>query len=257
MVIDFITTPIWKALGEETDRAVGAETDLKRNTFANAEYVAWVRNVLEKNDTNLMSEYNTKKNDISKKIKKVISMKMNKSLVTIDDELNEKEKNSLFEQGVLIEELYNDYKNLDDFYYDMILKKNLKASTTASDILYFIVNYPSYGYNVIKSVFKFDLEKDVEDKYKELRSLYYSPDKKIMDMFLVFMKDDLKQILINGYRFGNIDITEESFDEVNCGEIIKECDKLILKVKASNFKTPIENIRFIVNVKELKDAKRL
>ena len=40
MVIDFITTPIWKALGEETDRAVGAETDLKRNTFANAEYVA-------------------------------------------------------------------------------------------------------------------------------------------------------------------------------------------------------------------------
>ena len=78
-----------------------------------------------------------------------------------------------------------------------------------------------------------------------------------MDMFLVFMKDDLKQILINGYRFGNIDITEESFDEVNCGEIIKECDKLILKVKASNFKTPIENIRFIVNVKELKDAKRL
>ena len=40
MVIDFITTPIWKALGEETDRAVGAETDLKRNTFADAEYVA-------------------------------------------------------------------------------------------------------------------------------------------------------------------------------------------------------------------------
>ena len=40
MVIDFITTPIWKALGEETDRAVGAETDLKRNTFANAEYVS-------------------------------------------------------------------------------------------------------------------------------------------------------------------------------------------------------------------------
>ena len=39
MVIDFITTPIWKALGEETDRAVGAETALKRNTFANAEYV--------------------------------------------------------------------------------------------------------------------------------------------------------------------------------------------------------------------------
>ena len=40
MVIDFITTPIWKALGEETDRATNAETDLKRNTFANAEYVA-------------------------------------------------------------------------------------------------------------------------------------------------------------------------------------------------------------------------
>ena len=40
MVIDFITTPIWKALGEETDRATNAETDLKRNTFANAEYVS-------------------------------------------------------------------------------------------------------------------------------------------------------------------------------------------------------------------------
>lgn len=40
MVIDFITTPIWKALGEETDRAVGAETALKRNTFANATYSA-------------------------------------------------------------------------------------------------------------------------------------------------------------------------------------------------------------------------
>ena len=40
MVIDFITTPIWKALGEETDRATNAETDLKRNTFANAEYAA-------------------------------------------------------------------------------------------------------------------------------------------------------------------------------------------------------------------------
>ena len=40
MVIDFITTPIWKALGEETDRATNAATDLKRNTFANAAYVA-------------------------------------------------------------------------------------------------------------------------------------------------------------------------------------------------------------------------
>lgn len=40
MIIDFITTPIWKALGEETDRAVGAETALKRNSFADAEYVA-------------------------------------------------------------------------------------------------------------------------------------------------------------------------------------------------------------------------
>ena len=40
MVIDFITTPIWKALGEETDRAVGAETALKRNSFADAEYVS-------------------------------------------------------------------------------------------------------------------------------------------------------------------------------------------------------------------------
>lgn len=39
MVIDFITTPIWKALGEETDRAIGAETALKRNSFADAEYV--------------------------------------------------------------------------------------------------------------------------------------------------------------------------------------------------------------------------
>ena len=40
MIIDFITTPIWKALGEETDRAIGAETALKRNSFADAEYVA-------------------------------------------------------------------------------------------------------------------------------------------------------------------------------------------------------------------------
>ena len=40
MVIDFITTPIWKALGEETDRAIDAETALKRNSFADAEYVA-------------------------------------------------------------------------------------------------------------------------------------------------------------------------------------------------------------------------
>ena len=39
MVIDFITTPIWKALGEETDRATNAETALKRNSFADAEYV--------------------------------------------------------------------------------------------------------------------------------------------------------------------------------------------------------------------------
>ena len=40
MIIDFITTPIWKALGEETDRAIDAETALKRNSFADAEYVA-------------------------------------------------------------------------------------------------------------------------------------------------------------------------------------------------------------------------
>ena len=39
MIIDFITTPIWKALGEETDRAIDAETALKRNSFADAEYV--------------------------------------------------------------------------------------------------------------------------------------------------------------------------------------------------------------------------
>ena len=37
MVIDFITTPIWKALGKERNRATNAETEIKRNTFANAE----------------------------------------------------------------------------------------------------------------------------------------------------------------------------------------------------------------------------
>ena len=39
MIMDLITTPIWKALGEETDRAIDAETALKRNSFADAEYV--------------------------------------------------------------------------------------------------------------------------------------------------------------------------------------------------------------------------
>ena len=118
-----------------------------------------------------MTLYNNKKSEINKKIKKITSMKLRKNLINIEEEFSEKEKNILFEQGRLIEELYNDYLELDNIYYDAYYKT---------------INFISRKLRSLKEVDEYLTKQKVNDENKN----------KIIKIYLNIMIRNIKKLLL-------------------------------------------------------------
>jgi hypothetical protein len=71
-------------------------------------------------------------------------------------------------------------------------------------------------------------------------------------MIPLFVEKNVPQLLMNWYRFENINVTEESFEDDNINNIFEKCNRIMLSDKVSKFKLSLEQINFLIKVNEQK-----
>lgn len=206
----------------------------------------------------LEKDYNNQLKNISKLESKARKLNTNK-IITIDNiekVLTPAEFNQSIEQQKMLNDIYVEYNNLDNQYFNVILKRNLEENSFISAIVDIVVSYPFFSRSIIKSVFECENVDEVNEKYSQLFDLCYNPYRKLIDMKLVFSKENFEQRLMDSYRFDNLNVNETSYEEDNQNLIIINHEKLINKLKISKFTHTIDEIEFLVEVSKLKDSEK-
>lgn len=196
-------------------------------------------------------------NKLIGQIKKLMVVKHGYDLDHLELLLSDKEQDRVFEQQKLFNELYKEYVKSNDLYLDCILKNMITANSLVSGIIDIIISYPYYGRKMVKKVFELENEDEVTEKMDELFWMYYNPKKKIINMKQIFSQENFERELRNGYRFENLNVHEDSFEEESFELILFNCKKLHIRLKMKKFLRSVDEISFLVDVKKLKDLEKI
>ena len=170
----------------------------------------------------------------------------------LTQELNENQISKISEEDKKIKDIYKKYEEYDKLYYGYKIKSMIKKTSKVSDIFYLLLSYPIFARKIIKESLELTENEEIDDVLLELKELLYNPYKKVITMIPVFENNNIPQILMNGYRFENLNITEDSFEETNIKIIFERADKIFRELKINNFKLSIDQIDFLVNVYNMK-----
>lgn len=206
----------------------------------------------------LVKDYNLQVKNISKMEAKAKKLMINKSFSTenIDKVFTTVEFNQCIEQQNILNEIYKEYANLDNQYFNIVLKNMIEANSFVSVVIGIVVFYPFFSRSIIKNVFELETVDEVNEKYDQLFDLYYNPYRKLIDMKLLFSKENFEQRLMDSYRFDNLNVNETTYEEDNQNLIIVNHEKLINKIKISKFSHTIDEIEFLVEVSKIKDSEK-
>ena len=201
------------------------------------------------------TELKNKNNEILKLENKILKLRVNKyfsSLEELENNLKQKDNDKIFKQEVLFEELYKLYKELNKIYFEEKIKSYIKVNTYVSDVFEILDAYPYFNKKMIKKVFEVEDEEEIEKIRSKMKDFIYNPYRKIIDMIPLFVEKNVPQLLMNGYRFENLNVTEESFEDDNINNIFEKCNRIILSDKVTKFKLSLEEINFLIKVNEQK-----
>lgn len=204
------------------------------------------------NKTNL-EEGKEKLKEIFKLEKEIKKCKIKINSIDNIEKLPDKSKNLLFNQELLLDKLYKEYITYNNIYFDELLKTKLEISSSISDLYELIIFYPYFGRRLLKSTFDLEKETQIDEYIEKIEKLFFNPYRKIIDMIPIFVDKNITQLLMNGFRFKNINITQESLDENNMQLIFEKCDRVIRRIKAKEFELKSDEIKFLIDVKKLKD----
>lgn len=206
----------------------------------------------------LIKDYNLQVKNISKMEAKAKKLMINKSFSSenIDKVFTPTEFNQCIEQQNILNEIYKEYANLDNQYFNIVLKNMIDANSFVSVVIGVVVFYPFFSRSIIKNVFELETVDEVNEKYNQLFDLYYNPYRKLIDMKLLFSKENFEQRLMDSYRFDNLNVNETTYEEDNQNLIIINHEKLINKIKISKFSHTIDEIEFLVEVSKIKDSEK-
>lgn len=206
----------------------------------------------------LIKDYNLQVKNISKMEAKARKITMNKSLSleNIDKAFTPAEFNQCIDQQNILNEVYKEYANLDNQYFNIVLKNMIETNSFVSVVIGIIVFYPFFSKSIIKNVFELEEVDEINEKYDQIFDLYYNPYRKLIDMKLLFSKENFEQRLMDSYRFDNLNVNETTYEEDNQNLIIINHEKLINKIKISKFSHTIDEIEFLVEVSKIKDSEK-
>ena len=96
-------------------------------------------------------------------------------------------------------------------------------------------------------------EEDIDEKIKVVKDFIYNPNRKIIDMIPIFVDKNIPQQLMNAFRFENLNITIDSFEESNLNVVFEKSERILRGIKVDKFNLTPEEIQFLVNIKTMKD----
>ena len=76
-------------------------------------------------------------------------------------------------------------------------------------------------------------------------------------MIPIYVEKNIPQQLMNGYRFENLNVTMDSFEETNLDIIFERSTRILRSKKVEKFKNSIDDINFLVNVKRLQEEEKI
>jgi len=212
----------------------------------------------EKNNKN--SELKSKKTEIMKLEKLVYNTRVNKyydTLKSLESNLNNREIDKIFKQEIHLEKLYKLYGELNELYFDNKIKENIRINTSVADVFEIFNSFPYFNKKMIKKVFNLETTDEIEIIRNKINEFIYNPYRKIIDMIPLFVEKNIPQLLMNGYRFENLNITEESFEEENINNIFEKCHRIIRNSKIEKFSLSLDEIEFLVKVTDLKNKNKI
>lgn len=200
-----------------------------------------------------------KQKDMEKIKKAAMKFAVNtfKKYDSIEDITSSRTKEELFIQEQSLEELYKAYQEYDEIYFDEKLKDLIKNNTVVEDIYKIVIYFPFFTKKIVKTIFEINEEQEIENKFKYLKDIYYNPDKKIIQMIPIYVEKNIPQQLMNGYRFENLNVTMDSFEETNLDIIFERSTRILRSKKVEKFKNSIDDINFLVNVKRLQEEEKI
>ena len=200
-------------------------------------------------------ELKNKHNEILKLENKILKLRVNKymsSLTDLENNLKPKDNDKIFNQEVLFEELYKLYTELNNIYFEEKIKTYIKVNTLVSNVFEIFDAYPYFNKKMIKKVFEVEDDEEIDNIRNKMKDFIYNPYRKIIDMIPMFVDKKVSQLLMNGYRFENLDVTEESFEDDNIKNIFEKCNRILISDKVSKFKLSLDEINFLIKVNEQK-----
>ena len=200
-------------------------------------------------------ELKGKHNEIIKLENQILKLKINKymsNLSELEMNLKQKDYDKIFKQEVLFEKLYKLYIELNNIYFEDKIKTYIKVNTYVSDVFEIFDAYPYFNKKMIKKVFEVEEDKEIDNIRNKMKDFIYNPYRKIIDMIPIFVDKKVPQLLMNGYRFENLDVTEESFEDDNINNIFEKCNRIIISDKINRFKLSLDEINFLIKINEQK-----
>lgn len=218
----------------------------------------YTKNIESLDSKQLAKDMKNQQSIIKKLYTKAKKMYINKELniANIEQSFSNREVNEYIEQQKVLNELYTEIGKSDSLYFNKILKSKINNNSFASDIINIIISFPFFSKSIIKSVFEYENNEEVEKKYNELFDLFYNKNRKLIDMKSVFSTENFERRLMDAYRFDNLNVNETTFEEDNQNLIFTNYNKLKNKLKISHFTHTLDEIEFLINIKKMYDEEQ-
>lgn len=212
-------------------------------------------------------QYPISKGEFSSKIKAIEDSinekedkldKINKKIFSGDDHklFDFKKENNLTVKELKIEslklakDLYSLYKQLDDEKLKNTVVPLISDATLIGDVIKIYYNYNYFRRDSIKNVLKLDDYNEVIRIDNEFCSFVQNPNNVIVNGIYVYDENDVQKMIINKYRFENINLNEEEL--ANDLDLLLNKLKFILRVnKLEKSQLSVEKVWFMTEVSSI------
>ena len=124
---------------------------------------------------------------------------------------------------------------------------------SVGDVFELFEAYPYFERRVIKKLFELNSEEEIDERINIIKDFIYNPNRKIIDMIPIFVERNIPQQLMNAFRFENLNVNTDSFEETNLKVLFEKSERILRGIKVDKFNLTVEEIQFLVNIKTMKD----
>lgn len=191
--------------------------------------------------------------DLLKKISKDSVGLFNTKSVSMAKLEELKNTDNIFNQQKLLDDVYKKYIEYNEIYFDDKVEDALKENMSVGDVFELFESYPYFERRVMKKLFELTSESEIDEHIEVIREFIYNPNRKIIDMIPIFVERNIPQQLMNAFRFENLNVNMDSFEEINLKVLFEKSERILRGIKVDKFNLTVEEIQFLVNLKTMKD----